>query len=97
MAYTARRMRHVCSMKGCRNRDVVLVSKNGELGGGIYICHECIEGLQSFIPVFYPEVGVTPKEAKNEAKAEPIKETHETEIAENVAKPKGKKNKNNEE
>ena len=55
MEYKGKRMRHVCSMKGCGNREVFLVTKNGEFGGGLYLCEECIKGLQKFIPYFEAE------------------------------------------
>ena len=52
MAYHGRRMRHVCSTKGCSNRDVILYAKNREVGGGLYLCKTCIENLQKFLPLF---------------------------------------------
>lgn len=80
MAYKAKRMRHICSMKGCRNRDVMLISKSGELGGGLYLCRECIENLQKFIPYF---------DAKAEKKDDKTKKTVEAakEDAEESATP----------
>ena len=66
MAYIGRRMRHVCSMKGCRNREVFLVSKSNELGGGLYLCEECMKGMGKFIELFEAE-----KKPDKPAKAEP--------------------------
>ncbi len=40
MAYNTKRIRHVCSVKGCSNRDVVLIARNGHFGG-VYLCREC--------------------------------------------------------
>ena len=40
MGYNIKKIRHVCSVKGCSNRDVVLIAKNGHIGG-VYICREC--------------------------------------------------------
>ena len=74
MAYIGRRMRHVCSMKGCRNREVFLVSKNGELGGGLYLCEECMRGMKKYIDLFDAEKKAkktespeTPESEKNDA------------------------------
>ena len=69
-----RRMRHVCSMKGCRNRDVMLVSKNEELGGGLYLCKECITELQRFKPYFEDEKVKAKKEEAPKAEVEEAKE-----------------------
>ena len=40
MAYNTKKIRHVCSVKGCSNRDVMLIAKNGHIGG-VYLCREC--------------------------------------------------------
>ena len=40
MAYNIKKIRHVCSVKGCSNRDVVLIAKIGHIGG-VYLCGEC--------------------------------------------------------
>ena len=69
MAYKAKRKRHVCSTKGCRNREVILYSKNGEIGGGLYLCKECIEALGGFLHMFDAE------EKTNEI-TEPVEEAH---------------------
>lgn len=46
MSYNKRRIRHVCSVKGCSNRDVVLISRNGHIGG-VYLCRECASEASS--------------------------------------------------
>ncbi len=40
MSYNVRRIRHVCSVRGCGNRETILIAKNGQLGG-VYLCAEC--------------------------------------------------------
>ena len=37
--------RHICSMKGCGNRDTVLVARSQDLYGGTYICRDCVAAL----------------------------------------------------
>lgn len=34
---------HVCSVRGCSNRDTVLVARSADGGGGVYLCGECIK------------------------------------------------------
>lgn len=48
MSYNKRRIRHVCSVKGCSNRDVVQIARGGHIGG-VYLCRECAkEALSAF-------------------------------------------------
>ena len=37
--------RHICSIKGCGNRDTVLVARSQDLYGGMYICRDCVAAL----------------------------------------------------
>ena len=37
--------RHICSVKGCGNRDTVLVARSQDLYGGMYICRGCVAAL----------------------------------------------------
>ena len=37
--------RHICSIKGCGNRDTVLVARSQDLYGGTYICRDCVAAL----------------------------------------------------
>lgn len=50
--YKAKRKRHVCSIKGCRNREVILFARSSEIGGGVYLCKECIEELSKCTGMF---------------------------------------------
>ncbi|MBR2131505.1 MAG: hypothetical protein IJ955_03045 [Oscillospiraceae bacterium] len=34
---------HVCSVRGCSNRDTVLVARSADGGGGVYLCGECVK------------------------------------------------------
>ena len=61
--------RHICSVRGCGNKDTVLFARSADLAGGIFICRDCVAELASF---FFP-----PDEEKSETAAETA-ETAET-------------------
>ena len=61
--------RHICSVRGCGNKDTVLFARSADLAGGIFICRDCVAELASF---FFP-----PEEEKSETAAETA-ETAET-------------------
>ena len=65
--------RHICSVRGCGNKETVLFARSADLAGGIFICRDCVAELASFF--FQPE----------EEKAETVPETVET--VETVAEP----------
>ena len=58
--------RHICSVRGCGNKETVLFARSADLAGGIFICRDCVAELASFF--FPPE----------EEKAETVPETVET-------------------
>ena len=58
--------RHICSVRGCGNKDTVLFARSADLAGGIFICRDCVAELASF---FFPP---------DEEKAETVPETAET-------------------
>ena len=58
--------RHICSVRGCGNKDTVLFARSADLAGGIFICRDCVTELASFF--FQPE----------EEKTETVPETAET-------------------
>lgn len=58
--------RHICSVRGCGNKDTVLFARSADLAGGIFICRDCVAELASFF--FPPE----------KEKAEAVPETAET-------------------
>ena len=43
--------RHICSVRGCGNKDTVLFARSADLAGGIFICRDCVAELASF---FFP-------------------------------------------
>ena len=61
--------KHICSVRGCGNKDTVLFARSADLAGGIFICRDCVAELASF---FFP-----PEEEKSETAAETA-ETAET-------------------
>lgn len=50
--------KHICSVRGCGNKDTVLFARSADLAGGIFICRDCVAELASF---FFP-----PEEEKTE-------------------------------
>ena len=62
--------RHICSVRGCGNKDTVLFARSADLSGGIFICRDCVAELSSF---FFP-----PEEEKTETVPEPEKTEAET-------------------
>lgn len=58
--------RHICSVRGCGNKDTVLFARSADLAGGIFICRDCVAELASFF--FPPE----------EEKAETVPDSAET-------------------
>ena len=75
--------KHICSVRGCGNKDTVLFARSSDLAGGIFICRDCVAELASF---FFP-----PEEEKTEAvpeSADTAAETSETaETAESDVSP----------
>ena len=61
--------KHICSVRGCGNKDTVLFARSADLAGGIFICRDCVAELASFF--FHPD------EEKSETAAETA-ETAET-------------------
>ena len=62
--------KHICSVRGCGNKDTVLFARSADLAGGIFICRDCVAELSSF---FFP-----PEEEKTETVPEPEKTEAET-------------------
>ena len=65
--------KHICSVRGCGNKETVLFARSSDLAGGIFICRDCVAELASF---FFP-----PEEGKAETvpeSAETVPETDET-------------------
>ena len=54
--------RHICSVRGCGNKETVLFARSADLAGGIFICRDCVAELSSF---FFP-----PEEEKSETVTE---------------------------
>ena len=60
--------RHICSVRGCGNKETVLFARSADLAGGIFICRDCVAELASFF--FPPEEGKAddvPDSAENAA------------------------------
>ena len=58
--------KHICSVRGCGNKDTVLFARSSDLAGGIFICRDCVAELASFF--FPPEEEQTetvPESAEN--------------------------------
>ena len=74
--------KHICSVRGCGNKDTVLFARSSDLAGGIFICRDCVAELASFF--FQPEEEKTGTAAGSAETAETA-ETDET--AESDASP----------
>ena len=62
--------KHICSVRGCGNKDTVLFARSADLAGGIFICRDCVAELASF---FFP-----PDEEKTETVPESEENAAET-------------------
>lgn len=62
--------RHICSVRGCGNKETVLFARSADLAGGIFICRDCVAELASF---FFP-----PEEEKADAVPDSEETTPET-------------------
>lgn len=58
--------RHICSVRGCGNKETVLFARSADLAGGIFICRDCVAELASF---FFPT---------EEGKADDVPDSEET-------------------
>ena len=45
--------RHICSVRGCGNKDTVMVARSSDLAGGLFLCKNCVGELYRF---YFPEV-----------------------------------------
>lgn len=45
--------RHICSVRGCGNKDTVMVARSSDLAGGLFVCRDCVKELYDF---YFPEV-----------------------------------------
>lgn len=81
------RTTRICSIRGCGNKDTVLVARSADFRGGLRLCKDCARSIVAWFDArdAKPEVLVDPAPAEEVVeKVEPIPE-------EKAAKPKGKK------
>ena len=69
--------RHICSVRGCGNKETVLFARSADLAGGIFICRDCVAELASF---FFP-----PEEEQTEAVPETVETVETVETAAETA------------
>ena len=74
--------KHICSVRGCGNKDTVLFARSADLAGGIFICRDCVSELASF---FFPPDEEKTGTAAGSAETAETAETDET--AESDASP----------
>ena len=65
--------KHICSVRGCGNKETVLFARSSDLAGGIFICRDCVAELSSFF--FPPEEEKTGTAAGSEETAAESEET----------------------
>ena len=78
--------RHICSVRGCGNKDTVLFARSADLAGGIFICRDCVAELASFF--FPPEEEKTetvPESAETAAESEETAESAESDASQETA------------
>lgn len=68
--------KHICSVRGCGNKETVLFARSADLAGGIFICRDCVAELASFF--FPPEEDKTGTAAETAETAETAAETAES-------------------
>ena len=69
--------KHICSVRGCGNKDTVLFARSADLAGGIFICRDCVAELSSFF--FPPEEEKTGTAAETAETAETVESNDSTE------------------
>ena len=67
--------KHICSVRGCGNKDTVLFARSADLAGGIFICRDCVAELASF---FFPPDEEKTGTAAGSAETAETAETDET-------------------
>lgn len=79
-ALTIRRLnhRHICSVRGCGNRDTVMTARSADLAGGIFICADCVKELYDH---YFPHTDVD----EVDVSAEEVETTSEGTTAEDSA------------
>ena len=68
--------KHICSVRGCGNKDTVLFARSADLAGGIFICRDCVAELASFF--FQPDEEKSETAAETAETAETAAETAES-------------------
>ena len=79
--------RHICSVRGCGNKETVLFARSADLAGGIFICRDCVAELASF---FFPpeeeQAETVPESAETAAESEETAaETAESDASQETA------------
>ena len=67
--------KHICSVRGCGNKETVLFARSADLAGGIFICRDCVAELASFF--FQPDEEKSETAAETAETAETAAETAE--------------------
>lgn len=55
--------RRICSVRGCGNRDTVMIARSSDMAGGLFLCRDCAAELYAY---YFP-MGDKADEAKQEA------------------------------
>ena len=77
------RTTRICSIRGCGNKDTVLVARSADFRGGIRLCKDCVRSVMAWFDA---------RDAKPEVLVDPAPVTEETVEKVEPVKPKGKKN-----
>ena len=71
--------KHICSVRGCGNKETVLFARSSDLAGGIFICRDCVAELASFF--FQPDEEKSETAAETAETAETADETAESDAS----------------
>lgn len=68
------RTTRICSIRGCGNKDTVLVARSADFRGGLRLCKDCVRAIMSWFDArdAKPDVLVDPAPEAVE-KVEPVK------------------------
>ena len=75
--------RRICSVRGCGNRDTVMIARSSDMAGGLFLCRDCAAELYAY---YFP-MGDKADEAKQEAETA----AEESPVVQSVTKTASKK------
>lgn len=62
--------RRICSVRGCGNRDTVMIARSADMAGGLFMCRDCAEELYNYYFPMGDKADESKQEAETAAEAE---------------------------